>query len=150
MVGIRVCRDKIVVILEADPEVFYRAYPTPFCPDTVLPGHRFARTVLPPVLPRESVIPAKAGRPTDKLPKGKWRWLMATNFNAEDYGQRWQVETVMRMIKARQGESLAARSDATRRDELGLMAVTHNVMILLWTKFELFYRASPTPFCPTA
>ena len=89
----------------------------------------------------ESVIPAKAGRPTHKLPKGKWRWLMATNFNTEDYSQRWQVETVMRMIKAGQGESLTARSDATRRDELGLMAVTHNVMILLCTPVRAFLQS---------
>ena len=95
----------------------------------------------------ESVIPARVGRPTDKRPRGKWRWLMATNFNAEDYGQRWQVESVMRMIKARQGESLTARSDAARRDELGLMAVTHNVVILLYAlKYELFYRAHQGAF----
>jgi hypothetical protein len=96
----------------------------------------------------ESVIPARAGRPTDKLPLGKWRWLMATNFNAEDYGQRWQVETVMRMIKARQGESLTARSDAARRDELGLLAVTHNVMIILRSHVRAFLqsRAGPISF----
>jgi len=94
----------------------------------------------------ESVIPAKAGRPTDKLPSGKWRWLMATNFNTEDYGQRWQVESVMRMIKARQGESLTARSDGARRDELGLMTVTHNVMILIRTQIRAFLQSTPDPF----
>lgn len=79
----------------------------------------------------ESIIPAKIGRPSQKLPAGKWRWLMATRFDPEDiYGQRWQVETVMRMIKARQGESLTARSNKTRNKELGLMAITHNLMIV--------------------
>lgn len=29
---------------------------------------------------------------------------MATNFDDETYGQRWQVETVMLMIKRHQGE----------------------------------------------
>lgn len=79
----------------------------------------------------ESVIPAHVGRPTDKPPAGKWRRLMATNFDAEDYGQRWQSETVMFMIKARQGASLTARRDATRDHEMGLMAVTHNLMIVM-------------------
>ncbi len=92
----------------------------------------------------ESIIPAKAGRPTTKLPTGRWRWLMATQFDEESYGQRWQVETVMFMLKSRQGESLTARSDQARRQEMGLMAITHNVMIVLGA--EGFYRAYPTPF----
>lgn len=80
----------------------------------------------------KSIIPPTSGRPTDKLPTGKWRWLMATDFDPEDvYGQRWQVETVMRMIKARQGESLSARSDIARDLELALMVLTHNLMVVL-------------------
>lgn len=95
----------------------------------------------------ESIIPPSAGRPTDKLPAGKWRWLMATDFDPEDlYGQRWQVETVMRMIKARQGESLTARSDRARNHELGLMVLTHNLMVVLRLIREGFYRAGLTPF----
>ena len=89
-----------------------------------------------------SIIPPTAGRPTDKLPKGKWRWLMATDFDSEEvYGQRWQVETVMRMIKARQGESLTARSEDTRRVELALMVLTHNLMVVWAHISEGFYRA---------
>jgi len=81
----------------------------------------------------DSVIPAKAGRPTDKLPKGKWRWLMATDFDPDEiYGQRWQVETVMRMIKSRLGEALTARSDKARNAELQLMVLTHNLMVVLY------------------
>ena len=49
----------------------------------------------------ESVIPAKIGRPTNNLPKGKWRRLMTTNFDDESYGQRWQVEAVMHMLTAK-------------------------------------------------
>lgn len=95
----------------------------------------------------ESIIPPTIGRPTDKLPAGKWRWLMATNFDPEEiYGQRWQVETVMRMIKARQGESLTARSDNTRDLELALMVLTHNLMVVLRLIREGFYRALPTLF----
>lgn len=79
----------------------------------------------------ESVIPAKIGRPTEALPKGKWRWLMATEFDDENYGERWQSETVMHMLKSRQGESLTARSDRARNDELALMVLVHNLMIVL-------------------
>ena len=65
-------------------------------------------------------------------------------YDEESYGQRWQVETVMFMLKSRQGESLTARSDQARRQEMGVMAITHNVMIVLGA--EGFYRAYPTPF----
>lgn len=78
----------------------------------------------------ESVIPPAVGRPTQKLPAGKWRWLMATSFDEEAYGQRWQAETVMFMLKQHQGEALAARKYQTRRREMGLMCVTHNIMVL--------------------
>lgn len=77
----------------------------------------------------DSVIPAKIGRPTDKLPTGKWRWLMATGFDDDTYGQRWQVETVMHMLKSRLGDALTARTYHARRREMGLMALTHNLMI---------------------
>jgi hypothetical protein len=77
----------------------------------------------------DSVIPATIGRPTDKLPTGKYRYLMQTDFDDEAYGQRWQSETVMFMLKRHQGESLKARKRWTRHRELGLMAVTHNIMI---------------------
>ena len=79
----------------------------------------------------ESIIPPRAGRPTQTLPTTKWRWLMATAFDEASYGQRWQVETVMSKIKRRQGEALTARSVARRHHELGLMAITHNLMIVL-------------------
>lgn len=44
----------------------------------------------------DSLIPPGVGRPTEKLPAGKWRCLMATAFDDEAYGQRWQAETVIR------------------------------------------------------
>ena len=81
------------------------------------------------VLNIESIIPPKIGRPTKKLPNGKWRRVMATDFDDESYGQRWQVETVMFMLKSRQGESLTARSYQGRRREMGLMSLTHNLMV---------------------
>ena len=89
----------------------------------------------------ESIIPAKIGRPTNKLPKGKWRWLMATAFDEETYGQRWQVETVMHMLKSRLGESLTARSDAARNREMGLMVLTHNLMVVLCLLVKRFLQS---------
>ena len=91
----------------------------------------------------ESLIPAVHGRPTDKLPADPWRYLMATEFDEETYGQRWQVETVMFMIKQHQGAALTARTYQTRRREMGLMAITHNIMIVVLE--ELFYKASLSP-----
>src|SRR6185437_7889087 len=46
-----------------------------------------------------TIIPPTRGRPTDKLPSGHWRRVMATRLNKKKYGQRWQVETVNSMIK---------------------------------------------------
>lgn len=46
------------------------------------------------------------------------------------YGQRWQVETVMSMIKRRLGESLSARSYRRQSRAMLLKAIAHNVLIL--------------------
>ena len=94
----------------------------------------------------ESVIPAKAGRPTQKLPKGKWRWLMATDFDDESYGQRWQVESVMHMLKSRQGDALTARTYHARRREMGLMSLVHNLMIV-WRIRGFLQSRSGVVFC---
>ncbi len=94
----------------------------------------------------ESLIPAVYGRPTAGLPTNRWRYLMATQFDEETYGQRWQVETVMFMLKQHQGAALTAHTYHTRRREIGLMARTHNIMILRF--IERFYKALPTPFLP--
>jgi len=92
-----------------------------------------------------------AGRPTDRLPTGKWRWLMATEFDPEEvYGQRWQAETVMRMIKSRQGESLTARSDTARDAELGLMVLTHNLMVVLRAQCRGFLQSMSDTVCRDA
>jgi len=77
----------------------------------------------------DSLIPATSGRPTDRLPKGKYRCQMQTAFDDEAYGQRWQSETSFFMMKRHQGPSLKARQRWTRHREMGLMALTHNIMI---------------------
>lgn len=81
------------------------------------------------VLSIDSQIPAKIGRPTDKLPTGKYRYLMQTQLDYESYGQRWQAETSFFMIKRHQGPALKARTLWTRHREMGLIALTHNIMI---------------------
>ncbi len=103
-------------------------------------NHKYAREVLE----IETTIPARAGRPTNKLPKTKYRREMRTDFNKETYGQRWQVETVFSMIKRNFGSALRARRYWSQCREMMLLALTHNIAIIQLVK-ELFYRALPEP-----
>ena len=103
-------------------------------------AHRFARDGCGV----RSVIPAEGGRPTEKPPTGKYRRLMR-RFRDFRYGQRWQVETVMSMIKRRLGASVAGRSDASRARDTMLKVITHNLMLIVDGLIGVFYRASPTP-----
>jgi hypothetical protein len=57
---------------------------------------------------------------------------MQVRFNADAYRQRAQVETVMSMIKHRQGAHVRAVTYQSQCRDLRLMALTHNVMILLF------------------
>jgi hypothetical protein len=92
-----------------------------------------------------TIIPAKHGRPTDKLPSGRYRRLMKVRFDREAYRRRSQVETVISMIKRRQGAHVHARSYHSQCRELRLLVLTHNIMILV--VIEVFYRAGPdSPF----
>jgi transposase len=104
-------------------------------------NHTFAREVCN----IETTIPPRAGRPTKKLPKGKYRRLMRTDFNTEIYGQRWQVETVFSMIKRNFGSALRARNIESQAREMLLLVLTHNIAIIQLVK-ELFYRACQPPF----
>ena len=47
------------------------------------------------------------------------------------YGQRWQVETVMSMLKRRLGETLSAHSYRRQCRAILLKVIAHNVLILL-------------------
>lgn len=82
-----------------------------------------------------TIIPALIGRPTKRLPRGKWRRIMATDFDEETYGQRWQVETVISMLKRKLGSALRARKYHSQCRELRLKAITLNIMILLFLFF---------------
>jgi hypothetical protein len=85
-----------------------------------------------------TIIPPTRGRPTDKLPTGRWRKRMATHFNRRKYGQRWQIETINSMFKRLLGAALRARKYWTQHREIILRAITHNLMIL---RNKVFYRA---------
>ena len=96
-------------------------------------NHRFAREECGV----RTLIPAKHGRPTDKPARGHYRRLMQTRFDEKKYHRRAQAETVMSMIKRRQGTFTHGRTYHSQCRDLRLMAPTHNVMILL--RVEVFY-----------
>jgi hypothetical protein len=81
-----------------------------------------------------SIIPPGIGRPTSKLPSGRWRRHMAKRFKRKAdqklYGQRAQSETVHSMVKRNQSESLRSRTPARRKKEMMLRVLTHNIMLL--------------------
>ncbi len=95
-----------------------------------------------------SIIPAGIGRPTARLPSGRYRRMMKTRFPKKTYGQRWQVETVFSMIKRRLGATLAAKTRWSQDRALMLKVITHNIMIIcyvLWgflqsNMFSIWYR----------
>ena len=91
----------------------------------------------------ETIIPAEYPRPVGKPPNGRYRRLMFEAFDADRYGQRWQVETVFSMIKRNLGSAVHARSYWPQCREMDLLAITHNIMILRQT--GLFYRALEKP-----
>jgi hypothetical protein len=91
-----------------------------------------------------TIIPAKHGRPTDKLPSGRYRRLMKVRFDRAAYRRRSQVETVVSMIKRRQGAHVHARSYHGQCRELRLIVLTHNIMILVI--LEVFYTAGRGSF----
>jgi hypothetical protein len=98
-----------------------------------------------------SVIPPKIGRPTRKPPTGHWRRWMSVLLRTKrrrrrcGYTQRWQVETVNSMVKRNLDDELFNRSFHARCREMRLLAITHNVMILIvWV--EVFDRACHARF----
>jgi len=89
-------------------------------------AHRFARQEYG----IRTIIPNRVGRPTTKLPTGKYRRIMAARFNKTLYGQRWQIETINSIIKRRLGSFLRARSYWSQMREMTLRVFTYNVMVV--------------------
>ncbi len=67
-----------------------------------------------------SLISPDAGRPTGMLPTGRHCQRMAVNFDRENYAKRWQVETVMYVLKNKLADTVAARTEPTWADELSI------------------------------
>jgi hypothetical protein len=103
------------------------------------PNHQFARDGHG----IRTIIPAKHGRPTKKLPSGRYRRLMKLRFDRRAYRRRCQVETVISMIKRRQSSHVHGRTYHTQCRDLRLLVLTHNVMILVTV--QVFYRAAASP-----
>ena len=57
------------------------------------------------------------------------------------YGQRWQIETVISMLKRRLGETLNARSHHRQNRALLLKVITHNLMIV-WQRLGFLQSRS--------
>jgi hypothetical protein len=81
-----------------------------------------------------SIIPPGIGRPSKKLPTGRWRRLMAKRFKRKadkaHYAQRTQCETVHSMIKRNQGSALRARTPERRKQEMMMRVLVHNIALL--------------------
>jgi hypothetical protein len=79
-----------------------------------------------------SFLPATIGRPTAKLPAGRYRRRMKQRLNKGygGYGQRWQAETGFSMFKRRLGATVNGRSYWSQCRDLLLMAITYNLMLL--------------------
>lgn len=78
-----------------------------------------------------AIIPATDRRWKSRIPKGKYRKLMRTHFPKKLYGQRWQVETVISMLKRNFGSFLRARNYWSQCREILLRLFAHNVLIVL-------------------
>ena len=77
-----------------------------------------------------STIPPASGRPIKNaggLPRDKYRRRMKTHFNRKAYRRRPQVETVYSMLKRNFGDALRGRSYQSRRRDMYLRALTHNI-----------------------
>ncbi|MEK7625620.1 MAG: IS5 family transposase [Patescibacteria group bacterium] len=78
----------------------------------------------------ESIIPPRMWKKFGRLPRKKYRLLMATNFDKVQYGQRWQVETVNSMVKRNLGSALRATKVHGQYREIRFRLFTHNAMVV--------------------
>ena len=83
-----------------------------------------------------TIIPPRIGRPTNKPPSTYWRRRMKRLLRTRrsrrrcGYTQRWQVEAVMSMIKRNLGDELRGKTPASRKRDMLLKVLTHDVMII--------------------
>jgi Transposase DDE domain len=91
------------------------------------PNHRYAREGRGV----RSVIPATVGRPSAKPPAGRYRRLMRRRLHKGycRYGQRWQAETGISMLKRRLGSLVRGHGYWSQCRDLMLLAITYNLML---------------------
>jgi Transposase DDE domain/Transposase domain (DUF772) len=91
------------------------------------PNHRHARAKRGV----RSFIPAKIGRPTTKPPTGRYRRQMKQRLTKHygQYGQRWQAETGISMLKRRLASSVNGHTYWSQCRDLWLLAITYNIML---------------------
>ena len=81
-----------------------------------------------------SIIALGIGRPTRKLPAGRWRRHMAKRFarkaDQKHYAQRSQSETTHSMMKRNQSSALRSRTPQRQKKEMMLKVLVHNIMLL--------------------
>jgi hypothetical protein len=85
-----------------------------------------------------SIIPPKIGRPSKagKPPSGRWRRHMTRLLKTKEsrrrcgYTQRWQIETVNSMMKRNLGSALRGRTAWSRKRDMALKTITHDLMVL--------------------
>jgi hypothetical protein len=78
-----------------------------------------------------SFIPAEIGRPTEKPPTGRYRRQMKQRLNKDygRYGQRWQAEAGISMLKRCLASSVNGHSYWSQCRDLWLLAITYNIML---------------------
>ena len=98
-----------------------------------------------------SIVPPTTGKQVE-VPLTKWRRrmkrILATSRSRRvcGYTQRWQAETVVSMIKRNLGSSLAGKTANSRKRDMFLKVLTHNVMII--RRSERVETVQDVPFPP--
>ena len=112
------------------------------------PNHRFAREKLG----IRSYMPATHGRPSKKLPTGKYRRQMKQRLNKRygSYGQRWQSESGFSMIKRRLATAVQGRSYHSQCRDLYLLAISYNILLLYAAVGFLQSRSGVFPWPPSS
>jgi Transposase DDE domain len=78
-----------------------------------------------------SFMPATIGRPTAKPPTGRYRRQMKQRLTKDygRYGQRWQAETGISMLKRRLSDSVHGHTYWSQCRDVWLLAITYNIML---------------------
>lgn len=77
-----------------------------------------------------TVIPVNDRHRKTGQTTGRYRRQMKKGFPKHEFGQRWQVESVVSRMKRRLGNALRARDEQARAAESLFRVLTYNLMIL--------------------